>query len=75
MSPHLSSLEFSFHVQTTIMILICVWILKGMCTLDCMMVDLDYDSLEVFLNAYAKSLAKFLPKTLCDGIMNKGRNK
>ena len=33
------------------------------------------ESLEVFLNAFAKGLAKFLPKTLCDGIMNKDINK
>ena len=31
--------------------------------------------LEVFLNAFAKGLAKLLPKTLCDGIMNKNINK
>ena len=31
--------------------------------------------LEVFLNAFAKGLAKLLPKTLCDGIMNKDINK
>ena len=28
-----------------------------------------------FLNAFAKGLAKLLPKTLCDGIMNKDINK
>ena len=27
--------------------------------------------IEVFLNILAKGLAKTLPKTLCDGIMNK----
>ena len=32
-------------------------------------------TIEVFLNAFAKGLAKLLPKTLCDGIMNKDMNK
>ena len=27
-------------------------------------------TLEVFLNAFAKGLAKLLPKTVCDGIIN-----
>ena len=33
------------------------------------------NSIEVFLNAFAKGLAKLLPKTLCGGIMNKDMNK
>ena len=32
-------------------------------------------TLEVFLNAFAKVLAKLLPKTLCDGIMKKDMDK
>ena len=32
-------------------------------------------SLEVFLNGFAKGLAKPLPKTLRDGIINKDVNK
>ena len=43
---------------------------KEMCTED--RFDL---SIEVFLNAFAKGLAKPLPKTLCDGIMSKDMNK
>ena len=31
--------------------------------------------IQVFLNAFAKGLAKLLSKTLCDGIMNKNMNK
>ena len=31
--------------------------------------------IEVFLNAFANSLAKLLPKTLYDGIINKDINK
>ena len=37
--------------------------------------DISDDIVQVFLNAFAKGLAKLLPKTLCDGIMNKDINK
>ena len=36
---------------------------------------MDFQTLEIFLNAFAKGLAKLLPKTLCDGVINKGMNK
>ena len=35
----------------------------------------ESQTFEVFLNAFAKGLTKLLPKTLCDGIMNKDKNK
>ena len=38
------------------------------------LVSLD-QSMNVFLNTFAKGLAKLLLKTLCDGIMNKDMNK